>query len=187
MKIIQKHLQRAGKVGSNFILCLLIATFIMNCSNKDDDAIQMPAAVDQEFITKASYGNLSEADAGSLASTKGASEGVRMFGSMMVSDHGTAQAELKNIANRLKGNYPEGPDSAHVAIKQALMNLSGISFDTTYIHGQVMDHDKTIVLFESEISNGRDSSLKSYATRYLPTIKMHRMMADSLWQALKQP
>ena len=65
-----------------------------------------------------------------------------------------------------------------------LNSLSGHSFDSAYISSQVMDHQAAVTLFQNEISNGNNSSVKSYASTYLPHIQMHLQKADSLSRAL---
>jgi putative membrane protein len=142
---------------------------------------------DRQFLVNASYSNLAEVDAGTLASAKGSEAGVKMFGQMMVSDHNTAESELKNIADSNQVSIPDAPDSAHRAMKAMLTTLSGKTFDTTYIRGQITDHQKTIDLFQAEINNGQSQRVQAYAIKYLPKIQMHLAMADSLRQVLQMP
>jgi putative membrane protein len=142
---------------------------------------------DQQFLIKASYSNLAEVDAGTLASTKGANAGIKMFGEMMVEDHTTAENELKMIADSNQVSVPGAPDSAHQAMKAKLMALSGNAFDTTYIGGQVIDHQTTVTLFQTEISSGQSERVIAYANKYLPKIQMHLVMADSLNLVVKMP
>jgi putative membrane protein len=129
---------------------------------------------------KASMGNSAEVDAGQLASTKAGNAGVMDFGQMMVTDHTNAQAELKMIAGDLNVNAPDSIDAEHMAMKQQLMMMSGMAFDSAYINGQVKDHEATISLFENEANSGNNSRLRDYANNTLPTLRMHKQKADSL-------
>src|SRR5437763_16690025 len=56
-------------------------------------------SMDQTFVTQVAIGNNAEIQAGQLAATKGNSASVRSFGQMMVSEHGQAQADLKNTGS----------------------------------------------------------------------------------------
>jgi putative membrane protein len=50
------------------------------------------------FVTKANEGNRAEIELGALASSKGGT-GVKIFGQMMVNEHGDALEDLQTIAN----------------------------------------------------------------------------------------
>jgi putative membrane protein len=161
---------------------LLLSGLILSCSKSKDHSQSTLNSNDRQFLVDASYSNVAEVDAGTLASAQGSDAGVKMFGQMMVGDHGTAESELKTIADNVGVTIPQEPDSAHKAMKQMLMTLSGTTFDTTYLAGQVKDHKVTISIFQAEISNGQDTMVINYANKYLPKIQMHLMMADSLMQ-----
>jgi len=150
--------------------------------HKDDDNHDGTTVngTDENFVIQASYSNKDEISAGTIASTKGMRDSIRIFGQMMVMDHTTAQTSLDSIAAVVKIAPPPGPDSAHVLIAQHLMMLSGYTFDTAYIHGQVADHQKTIDLFQDEINNGNNQLIKNFANKNLPVIKMHYAMANSI-------
>jgi|SRR5215217_9264612 len=165
----------------NLITGLLLMGTLAACKNDDDDNTKAGLnQTDRNFIMKASYGNNAEVDAGQSAATKGNNAGVRMFGQMMVSDHGTAQAELQMVAQQIAQTVPQGLDSMHQVMKQYLSGMSGHSFDTAYMHAQIKDHQSTINLMQDEINNGSNQRLRDYATKYLPKIQMHYHMADSI-------
>lgn len=65
-----------------------------------------------------------------------------------------------------------------------LNSLSGYSFDTAYINSQIKDHAKTLTLFNPEISNGNNQTIRSYATDNMPHIQMHYNRADSIRRVL---
>jgi putative membrane protein len=168
------------------VVIVIMAGLLMNC-RKSKDSQSSLNNTDLHFMMNASYSNEDEIDAGGLAAIKGSNAGVKMFGAMMVDDHTTAETELKHLADSLVVTIPQQPDSLHMAIKDTLNGLSGMAFDTMYIHGQVKDHQNTIDLFQTEISAGRNDAVKQYANKYLPKIQMHLMMADSLMNVLNTP
>jgi putative membrane protein len=161
------------------IAALSMAT-ISGCKKNNDNN----TSADQDFMKKAAYGNLAEADAGQLANTKGNDMSVTMFGQMMISDHSTAEAELQTLASSKNVSLPTGPDSAHVAVKSMLMSMSGRAFDSMYIHAQITDHQATIDLMQNEINTGNDNDAKNYANKYLPKVETHKHIADSIATAL---
>jgi putative membrane protein len=149
------------------------------CDDDDDD--KSLAAQDRDFVQKASLGNRAEIELGALASAKGNDEAVRMFGQKMVTDHQQAYDELEDIADDFSNaDFRTSLDEEHQAIRDQLMNLSGYAFDSAYMQSQITDHQKTVALFESETTNGSEARLKAYAGKYLPHIREHLAMADSI-------
>jgi putative membrane protein len=162
------------------ILLFIAASMPSGCSKSDNHSGNSLNSNDKQFLVSASYSNVDEVDAGTLASTKAGNAGVKGFGQMMMTDHWIAEDELKNLADSLQVPVPQQPDSVHQAIKQTLIGLSGMTFDTTYLHGQINDHQNTIALMQNEINSGQNTAVTNYARKYLPKIQMHLMMADSL-------
>lgn len=102
----------------------------------------------------------------------------------MIADHTSAQEDLKKVAADLRHNLPGDTDAAHKAKAALLMSLSGSRFDSTYIHMMVEGHNKAIQLHESEAQAGSNGNVKRYASDKLQVIRHHKMMADSIANAL---
>ncbi|WP_406827029.1 DUF4142 domain-containing protein [Pedobacter sp. KACC 23697] len=64
------------------------------------------------------------------------------------------------------------------AINQ-LNNLSGSSFDKTYVEMMVSDHQKAVALFEKAVQSS-DIDVKRYAGKYLPILKKHLKKVSAL-------
>jgi putative membrane protein len=163
---------------------LLMTGALFTACNRDDDEHNNANQTDMNFLQMASYGNHNEIAAGRIADSNGMNLSVKSYGNMMITDHSMAQQELTSIATQLGVNIPQMPDSAHIAMGQMLRMLSGMTFDSTYMSMQIMDHDKTIQLFQNEVSNGNNTSVRNYAQKYLPKIQVHRQMADSIRMGL---
>lgn len=161
----------------------LALAFLLSC-NKNDNNNNDINSTDQNFISQVAIGNKAEIMAGQLAATKGSNAGVKEFGRMMVTEHGQAQADLQNVASGTGITLPDSVDAEHRALMVRLDSLTGRSFDTAYINSQVKDHQKTVSIFQTEISNGNNSSVRNYANTYLPHIQMHLQKADSLSKVL---
>lgn len=165
-----------------FLAGTLVLAILSSC--KKDDNENDANSTDQMFVTQVAIGNKAEIMAGQLAATKGNSAGVREFGQMMVTEHGQAQTDLQNVASGIGVTLPDTVDAEHQALMVRLNSLTGYSFDTAYINSQVKDHQKTLNIFQTEISNGNNTSVRNYASTYLPHIQMHYQKADSLSKAL---
>ncbi len=170
------------KTNRNFIvmLCLAVcftAIYFTACSKKSSNSLN---ATDQNFMQMAAYSNEDEVNFGQLAVSKSSNDSVTMFAQKMISDHTMGIMGLDSLASTYSLTLPTTIDSMHAAIKGQLMPLSGSSFDSAYIKGQVADHITTINLFQNEISNGSRQGIKDFATRTLPMLNMHLQMAQAL-------
>jgi putative membrane protein len=154
-------------------------------------AMAQPAPVqlkqpDQDFLTKASEGNISEIKLGQLAVEKATSSQVKAFGQRMVSDHKKAQQVLDNT---MRGSSVLPPD--HVSKDAAdlydkLARESGGQFDRDYMQAMVNDHQDDINVFKDEARNGRIAQLRSYAQNTLPTLHDHLKSAKEINQQVAQ-
>lgn len=162
-----------------FLVAGGLAVCLWSACKKDDDNNNLNSQ-DNEFLKNASISNLSEISAGQVAVTRASSEAVRAFAQMMIMEHTMAQNELQPLADSVRVAIPQQPDSLHLAIVNYLNTLSGRTFDSVYIHTQVVDHQRTDSLFAREQSGGNNSSVKGYANKYRPNIQMHLKHADSL-------
>lgn len=167
-----------------FLMGSLAIFVLVACKKDDDNNKQNVNSTDQTFLTQVAVGNKAEIMAGQLAATKGTNAGVKAFGQLMVNEHGLAQNDLQNVYSSIGQTMPDSVDAEHQALMTRLNSLSGVSFDTAYINSQVRDHQKTVSIFQTEISNGNNDSVQNYANKYLPHIQMHLRMADSLSRAL---
>ena len=132
---------------------------------------------DQQFVTKAAEGGISEVTLGQLAAAKAKSADVRAFGNQMVSDHGKANSELTELA-RLKGvTLPTTPGKEDEKLANTLSSKDGKTFDRTYMENMVRDHEKDVREFERASRTAADPGVKAWAANTLPTLKDHLRMA----------
>jgi putative membrane protein len=164
-----------------FLAGSLVLAILSAC--KKDKANDLNST-DQNFMTQVNIGNKAEIMAGQLAATKGNSAGVKAFGQMMATEHGQAQSDLQALAASLGRTLSDTVDAEHQALMARLNSLSGYAFDTAYINSQVKDHQKTLNIFQTEISDGDNDRVQNYASQYLPHIQMHLQKADSLSRSL---
>ena len=157
--------------------------FLAACDKDNDDDNRLNST-DQMFITQVNIGNRAEVMAGQLAANKGTNPLVRDFGNHMVMEHSQAQAELQTIASNLGMALADTVDAEHRALMARLNALSGYSFDTAYMNSQVKDHQKTVSIFQMELSGGNNQAVRNYASNKLPHIQMHLQRADSIARVL---
>jgi putative membrane protein len=158
---------------------------LASCKKDDNDNENDMNSTDETFVTQVAIGNKAEVMAGQLAATKGTSAGVKAFGQMMVTEHTQAQTDLQAVYSGLGRTMPDSVDLEHQALMTRLNSLTGFAFDTAYMNSQVKDHQKTLTIFQSEVSSGNNMNVQTYASTYLPHIQMHLQTADSLSKTLK--
>lgn len=173
-----------------WLYALMIASLIAwsACDDDDDDNDRSLNDTDENFVEKAALANMTEVEFGKLAATNASDSSVKSFGQHMVTEHTTALNELKSISDNYDGiDWPSGMDQQHKDMHDQLMGMSGYAFDSLYIHSQVMDHQTTRDLFQSEVSGGNEQRVRSYASKYLPHIEEHLAKADSIQNMLAEP
>jgi putative membrane protein len=122
---------------------------------------------------------LAEVKLGQLAGEKGGSAEVKELGSMMVTDHGKANEELKTLASAKGAEVPADLDKKHQATYDRLAKLSGAEFDKAYVAEMVKGHKKAVGEFE-KAAKGKDAEVKAFADKTLPTLRHHLEKAQSL-------
>lgn len=132
-----------------------------------------PDTTAKHFLIVASIKNLQEVSCGQLAVQKAMNPEVKMFGQMMVKDHGEAEQKLLALA---KSHGIVLPADATGGIKPDLCLINaGPKFDQLYVHGMVAGHGNTVQVFENYATVGKDPAVKAFAQQMLPALKHHLM------------
>lgn len=174
------------KITSKVLLFSLAASLtFFACKKSKSNNTQTLSSQDQAFISKASLSNTAEIQAGGLADSTSDTATIRAFGQQMVTDHTTAQNDLKTLGGNFNVSVKDSVDSMHSSLINTLRGLSGRMFDSVYIMSQIKDHQAAISDFQNEINEGNQSNVINYANKYLPKLQMHLQMADSIATAMK--
>jgi putative membrane protein len=148
----------------------------------DDGAKKMMKSGDATFALKAAQGGIAEVKLGRLALEKASSSDVKTFGQKMVDDHSKANDQLKAAATKNRMTLPTTMNAKDQALYNKLSNLSGPSFDKTYMKAMVKDHENDIKEFQKEANKGTNADIKSFAGTTLPTLQEHLELAKSAEQ-----
>jgi putative membrane protein len=138
------------------------------------------ASADNAFVMKAAGANMAEVELGKMATEKAMRDEVKKFGQMMVDDHTKAGDELKTIATQKNITWPTELDREHKALQSKLSGLSGAEFDRAYMQAMVDGHKKVAADVRKESTSGKDSDVKAWAAKTLPTVEMHLKQAESI-------
>ncbi|HEX7815051.1 DUF4142 domain-containing protein [Dyella sp.] len=135
---------------------------------------------DAMFVRKASEAGAAEVALGKLGQAQGKSDQVKQFAAQMVKDHTAANDELSTIASEKSLAMASDPSTKDTAFAKKLATKQGAAFDTAFSRKMLADHKKAVALFQQEADSGKDSDLKAFAAKTLPTLKHHLDMAQAL-------
>jgi putative membrane protein len=139
---------------------------------------------DSQFAKQAAQSDLAEVKLGQLAEQKGTDSTVKDFGKRMVTDHSNAQDQLKTAAAKDNITLPTTLSAKDQATYDQLSKLSGTQFDKAYAQDMVKDHTMDISQFQHEANDGKDASIKSFASDTLPTLQEHLRLAKQMSQTV---
>ncbi len=135
---------------------------------------------DLAFMNDAAPGGMAEVELGKLAVFKSNNADVKAFAQKMIDDHTKAGDELKQLATQKKVTLPPDVLPAHKQLIDKLSKSSGADFDKEYVMAMVEAHEKDVAAFENVSKTAADADVKAFATKTLPTLKMHLEMIKGL-------
>ena len=139
---------------------------------------------DKLFAQLLSAGGLAEVVFGKIADSKAESSSVKEFARRMVQDHSKSNEQLEALAKQanipLSGEL--GPDEK--AMQEELDRAPGRDFDIAYMQGQLVGHQKAVILLQYEIGQGQDGELQRFAAESLPIVIGHLEMARAVMDEL---
>ncbi len=139
---------------------------------------------DAEFAQRAAEANLAEVKLGNLAEQQGTTQTIKDFGKRMVTDHSSAEDNLKTAAASSKIKLPTTLDAKDQAVYDRLAKLSGEAFDRAYALDMVRDHRGDVVEFRHEANDGKDAAIKTFASEALPTLETHLKLAHEMYHSV---
>ncbi len=138
------------------------------------------SAADQAFLTDAMKGDNSEVALGKLAQQKGAAQGVKDLGTMLVTDHGAHKTTLATLAGQTGVATTDDLKAEAKTEETKLNGLSGAAFDKEFVRATVEDHKKDIAAYEKEAKG--TGPVAEMAQTTLATLKKHLETAQKLAQ-----
>ena len=145
-----------------------------------DQGDQVVTGGDLAFMNDAAPGGMAEVELGKLAVSKTQNAEIKAFAQKMIVDHSKAGDELKQLATQKKVTLPPDVLPAHKQLMEKLSKLSGADFDKEYVKAMVEAHEKDVTAFENVSKTAADADVKAFATKTLPTLKMHLEMIKGM-------
>ena len=142
------------------------------------------AMADSTFIKQAAEANLAEIELGKLAQQQTADAAVKTYGQRMIDDHMRAQDTLKPVAQKEHIPLPTTLNRSDESLKLRLSKLSGPAFDRAYMTAMLKDHRMDVSEFRVESKSAKDSEVKAFAAKTLPTLEAHLKLAQDTNKAV---
>lgn len=133
---------------------------------------------DMKFAEDAMGGGITEAHLGQLATENSTNPKVRQFGEQMVRAYQKANDELTHILDQKGMTMPMSATTGTEI--EDLQNLKGEDFDRAYMKHMVKDYKSDVAEFKTEVIDGDDPELKTWAAQTLPVLQEHLKMAQSV-------
>jgi putative membrane protein len=154
-------------IGLAMLMLAVVTSGAFGAESRSDD-----------FIKKAIEGNLFEVQAGKMAQMKGASDGVRKFGTILAEDHAQARDKSMQVAKSIGVTPPTTPSKMQRDLLDSLTKLEGDLFDEHFISMMLDDHKRDVADYEKQ-SKGTDAVAK-YAAETLPKLRDHLKTVQGL-------
>ncbi len=133
-----------------------------------------------DFAVKAANGGMMEVQLGEYASEKASDKSVKDFGAMLSKDHTKANGELKALATSKNIALPATVGQDMTDKMNDLMKKTGKDFDKDYMNAMVKDHKDDIDMFQKVADDSKDTDMKAFASKTLPTLKKHLSAAEAI-------
>src|ERR1700723_529541 len=120
------------KTVLSIVCCLALCCLTATAEKKH--AAQGAPMTDQQFLDMAAETDMLEAHLGQMAADQAASQEVKDYASMLVTDHTGDYQQLTALAAKDGLTVPTGLDAAHDKMIAPFEKLKGAAFDSRYTH-----------------------------------------------------
>jgi putative membrane protein len=143
-----------------------------------------PAINDQQFIQTAAQTDMLEAHVTQMAEKQSSRKGIKDFSASASLDDTTNYQSLCSIANNLGLPVPKGIDAqGNKLVDELTKAKTGHQFDRRFVRQEVNTDQQAVAAYEQEAQSGQNPALKSFASKQLPTVKLHLYEAQDLAKA----
>lgn len=157
------------------LLSAFLVVGVASCDNDDDEPIsEKVSQQDRNFAISTSQFVNAQIAFGQLALENGQDDSVLDFSRMMLADNLASKTELKGIVESNKVEVSESITAEMQAIYNELVLLRGEAFDKVYIRSQINLLEASKSMFENEMNNGENFSIKGFADKTLSQVKSHK-------------
>jgi predicted outer membrane protein len=157
------------------LLSAFLVMGVMSCDNDDDEPIsEAVSQQDRNFAISSSQFVNAQIAFGQLALENGQDDSVLEFSRLILSENLASKTEFKGIVDSKMVEVAEGITAEMQAVYNDLVPLRGEAFDKAFIRSQITLLEDSKSMFENEIDNGENFSIKGFADKTLNQVKSQK-------------
>jgi putative membrane protein len=124
------------------------------------------------FLVRAADAGMAEKEIASYAKQRALNKPVKQYAGMLEHEHSLLNDQVRNLAERNRFTLP---DSLSAAERDEINDLKkpGNDFDKAFIRLMIKDHEKDIALFEKAMINVKDTTIRTFAEKTIPMLRVH--------------
>ena len=174
-----------------FALCLTIPTNALPVvriarAGADHHPATTVASDTADYIRNSATADMFEIGAAKVALKTSHGSDVRRFSRMIIDDHVAMHDDLAATLKQAEFamTLPTSLDAQHDAIVTQLEDAAPADFDAAFMQQQVLANESALRVQTGYARNGRDLSLREFASETIPKIRMHLAVAERIFQQL---
>lgn len=140
----------------------------------------LPTADDSAFLRHAYEHGLAEIAVSEFALRNAGDGNVTKFAKRTIDDYRRINERIRQLAQQKNIGLPSEPTSEQRAMLQNLARLSGIEFDLTYMHHNLMMHEMDVAGFRTWAELDTGPEMRTFFAHTLPILQEHRLFAEGI-------
>jgi putative membrane protein len=161
---------------------ILLSAFCLlglaSCDKDDNDPIvDTISQQDRNFAISSSQFINSQISLGQLALKNGQDDSVLKYAGMIVEENTATKTELNGILDSKRVDKSDGVTTAMQTKYNELSLLRGKAFDKAFIDYQISHLDDSISMFQNQVDNGQNFTLKGFAQKTMDAVRSNRNKA----------
>ncbi|MGV3540710.1 MAG: DUF4142 domain-containing protein [Rufibacter sp.] len=132
------------------------------------------------FLMESASTSILQIKLGEMAQQRTKDPEIKSFAEMMIDHHTKTALELYSISSGMGITLPSIPMPMHQALIDKLSKLRGSEFDEEYMDSMEELHEREVAKYEVVSNNAPTTSVKAYAIRTAPILRVHLNAADKL-------
>jgi putative membrane protein len=137
----------------------------------------------ESFITGVTLSDMYQIQAGKIAEAKGQSQGVKDFGTMMVTDHTAMSNQMRHIFSATGTTIPSALGPRGKRMIDDLNAAAPADFDKLYLAQQQTAQATELALLSAYAEGGESKDIKPAAARAVPKVQAHLAKVNELQAA----
>lgn len=169
---------RKARITGAVMLSAFSLFGMTSCQDDDNEPIvDTVSQQDKNFAISSSQYLNAQVKMGQLALANGEDDSIMEYSSMLIEDNESSKAELEGIVEGKDVMLSTEITASMQAKYDELALLTGVDFDKAFIRAQIEILDDSKSMFENQIDNGENFTIKGFADKTLSQVKDHKAEA----------